>query len=71
LAQFEDETDYRPGEHRHDGATQGRRIRSDGKKMFVMDANIAEKLIVAAKDGGSGVSLFLVDAGAPGQVAVT
>jgi acyl-CoA dehydrogenase len=38
----------------------------DGIKMFVLDANIADKLIVAARVPDAGVTLFLVDARAPG-----
>ncbi|MBU2645438.1 acyl-CoA/acyl-ACP dehydrogenase [bacterium] len=38
----------------------------NGVKMFAMDANIANQLIVAARVAGSGVTLFLVDAGDPG-----
>ncbi len=70
LAQFEDETDYDPESIAMTAQPKGDGFVLNGKKMFVMDANIAEKLIVAARAGGSGVSLFLVDAGAPG-VAVT
>lgn len=38
----------------------------NGVKMFAMDANIADQLIVAARVAGAGVSLFLVDARDPG-----
>ncbi|MBA3029012.1 MAG: acyl-CoA dehydrogenase [Desulfobacteraceae bacterium] len=38
----------------------------NGTKLFVMNANIAHKLVVAAKTGADKVSLFLVDAKAPG-----
>jgi alkylation response protein AidB-like acyl-CoA dehydrogenase len=37
-----------------------------GKKMFVQDANIADKLIVVARAGDVGITLFLVDAVDPG-----
>lgn len=40
-----------------------------GEKMFVPDAHVADQLIVAARTGGSGeegITLFLVDAKAPG-----
>ncbi|MGE0824732.1 MAG: acyl-CoA dehydrogenase family protein [Candidatus Binatia bacterium] len=40
-----------------------------GEKMFVPDAHVADQIIVAARTGGSGedgVTLFLVDAKAPG-----
>jgi len=42
----------------------------DGTKCIVMDANVANKLLVAAKAGDAGLSLFIVDADAPG-VTVT
>ena len=45
---------------------QGDNFILNGTKLFVMDANIAEKLIVAAQAGNAGLSLFLVDAKAPG-----
>lgn len=38
----------------------------NGIKMFAMDANIADQLIVAARMEGAGVSLFLVEAKDPG-----
>jgi alkylation response protein AidB-like acyl-CoA dehydrogenase len=44
-----------------------------GEKMFVPDAHVADQIIVAARTGGSGeegITLFLVDAKAPG-VTVT
>jgi len=40
-----------------------------GEKMFVPDAHVADQIIVAARTGGSGedgITLFLVDAKAPG-----
>ena len=50
----------------------GRRDGADwtlaGEKRFVMDAHVAETLVVAARTGGSseaGVTLFLIDAAAP------
>lgn len=38
----------------------------NGIKMFAMDANIADKLIVASRVGDEGITLFLVDAKDPG-----
>jgi alkylation response protein AidB-like acyl-CoA dehydrogenase len=38
----------------------------NGTKMFVNDANIAQKLIVAARTKDTGITLFLVDAKDPG-----
>ena len=40
----------------------------NGTKLFVMDANVADKLIVAAKAADAGISLFLVDAKDPGII---
>ena len=66
LAQYEAETDYTAesvamkAEPREDGYVL------NGTKMFVMEANIAGKLIVVARAGDAGVSLFLVDARATG-----
>ena len=37
-----------------------------GRKMFVVDANVAHKLLVVAHAGDQGLTLFLVDAGDPG-----
>lgn len=47
--------------------------RLNGHKSFVLDAHVADKLIVVARSGGaageqSGLSLFLVDAGTPGLI---
>lgn len=64
--------------HRHDPAgvsmpavRTDRGWRLQGVKHFVADGNSAERLVVVARTGGSGgeeqgLSLFLVDAGAPG-----
>jgi len=46
----------------------------DGKKAFVIDGHVADKLVVAARTSGrpgdtEGISLFLVDAKAPGVTA--
>jgi alkylation response protein AidB-like acyl-CoA dehydrogenase len=38
----------------------------NGTKMFVMDANVADQLLVAAHAAEQGISLFLVDAKDPG-----
>lgn len=40
-------------------------FRLDGSKCFVVDGHVASELIVAARSGG-GITLFLVDAKAPG-----
>ncbi|MBU2649232.1 acyl-CoA/acyl-ACP dehydrogenase [bacterium] len=66
LAQLEEEGSYRatginmPARRSDDGYVL------NGIKMFAMDANVADKLIVAARVGDQGVTLFLVDAKNPG-----
>jgi acyl-CoA dehydrogenase len=64
--------------HRHDpyriattAKKTGSGYRIDGTKTFVLDGNVAEKLIVVARTAGApgernGITLLLVDAGAPG-----
>ena len=49
----------------------GENYRLNGRKVFVLDGHIADKLIVTARTGGKpgepqGISLFMVDADAPG-----
>ncbi|MBU2647343.1 acyl-CoA/acyl-ACP dehydrogenase [bacterium] len=44
----------------------GGQYRLNGTKMFVLDANIADKIIVAARVADKGISLFLVDATSAG-----
>jgi len=62
LAQYEREAGYT-----EKGISMPAKLDSDtyilnGKKMFVMDANIADKIIAAAKVENEGTTLFLVDA---------
>jgi acyl-CoA dehydrogenase len=66
LAQYEAETDYGYDSIGMVAEPKGDGYVLNGTKLFVMDANIAGKLIVVAKAGGGGVSLFLVDAKDPG-----
>jgi len=65
LAIYEEDASYLPSEIQMPATLTGENYVLNGKKMFVMDANIAEKLIVAARTG-EGVSLFLVNAKDPG-----
>jgi alkylation response protein AidB-like acyl-CoA dehydrogenase len=44
----------------------GARYRIDGSKLFVLDAHVADTLIVTARTGADALTLFLVEAGAPG-----
>ncbi len=62
LAQLEEEGSYLPtGINMPAQRTDGGFI-LNGIKMFAMDANIADKLIVAARVGDEGIALFLVNA---------
>ena len=66
MAQYEEETDYTAESIGMTAEPNGTDYRLNGTKNFVMDANIAHKLIVAAKVAGSGIGLFMVDARNPG-----
>ncbi|MBN1615277.1 MAG: acyl-CoA/acyl-ACP dehydrogenase [Deltaproteobacteria bacterium] len=66
LAQYEQETDYDPESIAMEAKSDGDKYVLNGTKMFATDANIADKLIVAARTGNAGVSLLLVDARDPG-----
>jgi acyl-CoA dehydrogenase len=44
----------------------GNGYRIDGSKLFVLDAHVADTLIVAARSGADALTLFLVEAGAKG-----
>ncbi|MBN1381206.1 MAG: acyl-CoA/acyl-ACP dehydrogenase [Deltaproteobacteria bacterium] len=70
LAQYEAETDYTYESITMKAEQKGDAYVLNGTKMFAMDANIADKLIVAAHAGAAGLSLFLVDADHPG-VSIT
>ncbi len=61
LAQYEEDASYLPSAVQMTAALEGENYILSGKKMFVLDANISKKLIVAARTG-EGVSLFLVNA---------
>lgn len=66
LAQYEEETDYSAESVMMTAEPRGNEYVLNGTKMFVMDANIADKLIVVARAGGAGISLFLVNSHDPG-----
>jgi len=66
LAQFEEEGSYLPAGIRLNAGLHGDHYVLNGTKMFVMDANVADKLIVVAGAGDAGITLFLVDAKDPG-----
>jgi acyl-CoA dehydrogenase len=66
LAQYEAETDYHFDSIAMAAESKDGGYVLNGTKLFVMDANIADKLIVVAKVGSSGLGLFLVNARDPG-----
>ncbi len=66
LAQYEEEASYQPTGIRMPAELSGDQYVLNGTKMFVTDANIADKLIVAADVKDAGITLFLVDAKDPG-----
>ena len=65
LAQYEEEASYLESGIQLTAEPDGDGYMLNGKKMFVLDANIADDLIVAARTA-EGVTLFLVDAKAAG-----
>ncbi len=66
LAQYEEDGSYLPSSVNVKAERDGRQLALNGTKMFVKDANIADRLVVVAKGPESGVSLCLVGAGEPG-----
>ncbi len=70
LAQYEEDGSYIPADLNMKAEAEGAEYVLSGTKLFVMDANIADKLIVAAKTDGGEVTLFLVDANDP-NLAIT
>jgi len=65
LAQYEEEASYLESGIQLAADLEGDDYLLNGKKLFVLDANIANDIIVAARTA-DGVTLFLVDAKAPG-----
>jgi alkylation response protein AidB-like acyl-CoA dehydrogenase len=65
LAQYEAEGSYLESGITMEAETDGDQYVLNGTKMFVVDANIAQKLLVAARTA-EGVSLFVVDTDDPG-----
>jgi alkylation response protein AidB-like acyl-CoA dehydrogenase len=66
LAQHENDPGYTKGCIQLSAKAQGGSYILNGTKMFVLDANIAHTLIVAAKPDNADITLFLVDAKDPG-----
>lgn len=69
LAQYEEEGSYLESGIAMKAAASGDGYTLSGTKYFVHDANIADKLIVAALVEGQGPTLFLVDAKGSGVTA--
>ncbi|MBW2084624.1 MAG: acyl-CoA/acyl-ACP dehydrogenase [Deltaproteobacteria bacterium] len=70
LAQYEEDGSYYPQDINLKAEAQGDDYKLSGTKLFVMDANVAHKLIVAARTDNEEVTLFLVDANDP-NVAIS
>ena len=68
LAQYEEDGSYHVSDMAMAAEAGDDGYRLDGTKLFVHNANIAGKLIVAAKTGVDRAGLFLVDANAAGVV---
>jgi len=66
LAQLEEDGGHGPASIDMQVAVSGDQYVLDGIKMFVLDANIADRIIVAARVADQGITLFLVDAKSPG-----
>jgi alkylation response protein AidB-like acyl-CoA dehydrogenase len=66
LAQYEEDGSYLASDIAMKAEAGGDQYVLNGIKLFVMDGNVAHKLIVAAKTDDEGVSLFLVDTNDPG-----
>ena len=66
LAQYEAETDYSYESITMTAEPEARGYVLNGTKLFAMDANVADKLIVVAHAGTKGLSLFIVNAHVPG-----
>lgn len=64
---FEEHAAHKPFAVQTSFETSGDGIVLNGKKVFVLDGHVADKLIVSAKKAGqSGISLFIVDSKADG-----
>lgn len=66
LALHEEDGSYLPSGIKMISEPKGDQYVLTGTKMFVLDANIADKLIVVARAGDDGITLFLVDTKDPG-----
>jgi alkylation response protein AidB-like acyl-CoA dehydrogenase len=66
LAHYDEDGSFAPELINMTAKPEGEGYALNGTKCIVMDANIAHKLLVAAKAGNAGLSLFIVDTDAPG-----
>jgi len=70
LAQYEEDGSYEVTDICMEAKADADGYTLNGTKYFVLDANIADKMIVAAKTGDNEFSLLMVDANLPG-IAIT
>ena len=66
LAQYEEDGSYYVSDIAMEATPSNDGYLLNGTKLFVMNANVSDKLIVAAKTSANRTSLFLTDAKAPG-----
>ncbi|MBU3916536.1 acyl-CoA/acyl-ACP dehydrogenase [bacterium] len=66
LAQYEEDGSYDVADTQTTARVSGEDYILNGTKLFVMDANIADKLLITARTEGNKVTVFLVDAKAQG-----
>ena len=66
LARFEEEGTYLSSGIRMTAQDNGDHYLLNGTKLFVMDANICDKMLVLARDEDKGITICLADAGDPG-----
>ncbi len=66
FAQYETDGSYLPDGIKLEARRDGNSYILNGTKMFVMDANIADKMIVMARATDAGITMFLADAGGKG-----
>ncbi len=70
LAQYEEDGSYHVADAHTTAKLFGEDYILNGVKLFVMDANIADKFLVTAKTAKNEITLFLVDARVP-EITVT
>jgi alkylation response protein AidB-like acyl-CoA dehydrogenase len=66
LAQYEEDGSFRPSDIHMKAKIKGDQYILNGTKLFVMNANVANQLIVVTRAGEGKISLLLVDSDTPG-----